>query len=120
MITLFHLIVGSFYFIWVMNQLSRICYDFFCSNKNGLLFFQQTKIIAESRKKKNHNVGGKEKAAEYYIKNKGPLKEKAKTINKYRNQSQKEKEAKNGMEIYIKYKIVYSIYKIMKKSKLKY
>ena len=58
---------------------------FFVQIKMGYYFFNRQKLLQKAEKKKYHNVGGKEKAAEYYIKNKGALKEKAKTINKYRN-----------------------------------
>ena len=48
--------------------------------------------LLQKAKGKYHNCGGKEKAAEYYIKNKDVTKEKA--SNKYRNLSQEQKEGK--------------------------
>ena len=48
--------------------------------------------MLQKAEEKYHNCGGKETAAEYYQTNKDVLKEKA--INKYRNLSEKEKEAK--------------------------
>ena len=46
----------------------------------------------QKAEEKYHNCGGEEKAAEYYQANKDVLKEKAR--NKYKNMSEKEKEAK--------------------------
>ena len=56
------------------------------------------KLLIDS--KDRHNGGGKEKAAEYYQNNQVTLKEKAR--NKYRDLSEKEKEAKraNGRDRY--------------------
>ena len=45
-----------------------------------------------NRHEKYHKKGGKEKASEYYQKNKEAIKEKAR--NKYKNLSEKEKELK--------------------------
>ena len=46
----------------------------------------------QKEKDRYHNCGGKEKDAEYYLENRGVLKEKAK--HNYRNLSEEEKEAK--------------------------
>ena len=48
--------------------------------------------MLQKAEEKYHYCGGKEKAGEYYIAHKDVLKEKAR--NKYRNLSEKEKEAK--------------------------
>ena len=50
------------------------------------------KELLKKVKDKNHNCGGKEKAAKYYVKNKDVIKEKAN--NKYRKLSEEQKEAK--------------------------
>ena len=54
-------------------------------------WFNRQELLLKA-KGKYHNCGGKEKAAEYYIKNKDVTKEKA--SNKYRNLSQGQKEGK--------------------------
>ena len=54
-------------------------------------WFNRQELLLKA-KGKYHNCGGKEKAAEYYIKNKDVTKEKA--SNKYRNLSQEQKEGK--------------------------
>ena len=48
--------------------------------------------MLQKGEEKYHNCGGKAKSAEYYIANKDVSKEKAK--NRYRNQSEEEKDAK--------------------------
>ena len=48
--------------------------------------------LLKTAKTKNHNKGGKEKAAKYYEDNKEAIKEKAK--NKYKNLTEEEKELK--------------------------
>ena len=54
-------------------------------------WFNREEVLQKAGEK-YHNYGGKEKAAEYYQKNKDVLKEKAR--NKYTNLSEKAKEAK--------------------------
>ena len=54
-------------------------------------WFNRQELLKKT-KDKCHNIGGKERAAEYYIKNKDVIKEKAN--NKYKNLSKEEKEAK--------------------------
>ena len=77
--------------------------DFFCSNKNELLLILQLRIlylIPQSFKKellqkakyRHHNISGKEEAAEYCLKTREVLKEKAK--NKYESLQREEKKAK--------------------------
>ena len=54
-------------------------------------WFNRDELLKKARTK-YHNKGGKEKAAEYYQKHKGVIKEKA--GNRYKNLSFKEKEKK--------------------------
>ena len=51
------------------------------------------KDLLEKTKETYHKEGGKEKASEYYQKNKKAIKEKAR--NKYKNLTEEEKEKKN-------------------------
>ena len=60
------------------------------------LFFGSYKMSNKVAKAIYHNVGDKEKAAEYYIVNKEFLRETAK--NKYRNLREEEKKTKENME----------------------
>ena len=79
MIILFHQKLDKCY--WGYELVQMMCCDlFFCLYKNKLLFFQQTRIILNS-KRHYHNGGCKEKIAEYYIANKDVFRENAK--NKY-------------------------------------
>ena len=48
--------------------------------------------LLQKAKDRYHDCDGKEKAAKYYLENRGVLKEK--TNNKYRNSSEEEKEVK--------------------------
>ena len=52
--------------------------------------------LLQKAKERYHNVGGKEKAAEYYIENKEVWKETVK--NKYRNFLKNKKKQKDNME----------------------
>ena len=54
----------------------------------------------QKAKREYHNGGGKEKDAEFYLKNKDTMKEKGR--NKYKNLSEEEKEAKKEHEKNIK------------------
>ena len=67
----------------------RFFFSFQCINE--LLSVQERRSTAKA-KEKYDNSDGKEKAAKYYIANKDVLKEKAR--NRYRNLSEKEREAK--------------------------
>ena len=54
--------------------------------------------LFQKAKYKYHNCGGKEKAAEYYLKNKDSSVIKEKVNNKHRNLSEEEKKQKENME----------------------
>ena len=55
--------------------------------------------LLQKAKDKYHNCGGNEKAAEYYLENKGVLKEKTK--NDYKSLSEEKKDAKRKYGKYI-------------------
>ena len=99
-IALFYLKLDKFYCIRARNYWKMIGHVLFlCSYKKELLLIRQIRINA---KRKKYISWGKEKAAEYYIKNKEVIKQKANS--KLRNFSEKEKEIKReygrrGMEI---------------------
>ena len=57
----------------------------------GYYWFNRQKLLIKA-KNKYHNCGGKEKTAEYYLKNKDVIKEK--TNDKYKNLSEEEEEIK--------------------------
>ena len=89
MIVPFHLNLGKFYCIGVMNQLKIIC--FFIHIKTSYYWFNRQELLQKA-KVRYHNGVGKDKVAEYYIASKYVLKEIAKS--RHRNLSEEEKEAK--------------------------
>ena len=93
MITLFHPKLDKFYCIGVMNKLEVIFYDlvfyqFFIHIKLSYYWFNRQKLL-EKAKDRYLNYGSKEKAAEYFLKNREVLKEKSRS--KYRNMSEEVK-----------------------------
>ena len=70
-IILFHLKLDKFYRIGVMNQLKVICYDSsFVHMKMSYYSFKRKEVLQKA-KYKHDNGGSKEKAGEYYLKNRG-------------------------------------------------
>ena len=87
--------VDKSYSTGVMNQLKVSCDDlFFVHIKRSYYLFNRKELLQKA-KDRYHNSGGKEKAAEYYLKNRGGkvggVKQKN---NKYSNLSEEKKEAK--------------------------
>ena len=57
-----------------------------------MIYYWYNRLELLQKAKEKYNCGGKEKAGEYYLANKDAIKEKAN--NKYKNLSEKQKEAK--------------------------